>query len=269
MQRVRASAADSVPFSRLIDVLETIISTQPSGTVRQSQCDARANRFAGTRGLFSQLHTSDVTTAFLLHQKGHRGLATRSKPGDGLNSPTSKLGGARKDDNPEHPYVHQEVGTGVSLPEASAAAKNFWTADNSNNTAPSSTPSSAAAAGNPLPKSSSNTVYYAFAGNTAILMLKGTMWLRSGSSAMMAETLHTFVDTLNQVRACVTHLLCIIVYPVICPLGAGAVDIGCAPVSDRARPCAPVRLRAGRILLGSCLCVGTLLVRRWSHDIPR
>ena len=49
-----------------------------------------------------------------------------------------------------------------------------------------------------VPQASSSTVLLAFFGNTAITLLKAAMWWRSGSSAMLAETIHTLVDTLNQ-----------------------------------------------------------------------
>jgi zinc transporter 9 len=51
---------------------------------------------------------------------------------------------------------------------------------------------------NPLPKETSRMVWLALAGNAAITTLKAAVWLRSGSSAMLAETIHTLVDTLNQ-----------------------------------------------------------------------
>ena len=50
----------------------------------------------------------------------------------------------------------------------------------------------------PVSDVSSSTVWLAFAGNSAITVLKAAVWLRSGSSAMLAETLHTLVDTANQ-----------------------------------------------------------------------
>ena len=51
---------------------------------------------------------------------------------------------------------------------------------------------------NQLPPASSRTVWMALCGNSAITLLKGAVWLRTGSSAMLAETLHTLVDTANQ-----------------------------------------------------------------------
>lgn len=49
-----------------------------------------------------------------------------------------------------------------------------------------------------LPEATSNTIYMALAGNTLITALKFAVWLRTGSSAMLAETVHTFADALNQ-----------------------------------------------------------------------
>jgi zinc transporter 9 len=49
-----------------------------------------------------------------------------------------------------------------------------------------------------IPDSTSNTVILAFAGNSVITVLKFGVWLRTGSSAMLAEALHTLVDTANQ-----------------------------------------------------------------------
>jgi hypothetical protein len=51
---------------------------------------------------------------------------------------------------------------------------------------------------NPIPSESSKTVLLAFGGNAVITLLKTVMWFRSGSSAMLAEAIHTFVDTVNQ-----------------------------------------------------------------------
>ena len=45
---------------------------------------------------------------------------------------------------------------------------------------------------------SSRTVLMAMTGNSLILVLKAIVYLRTGSSAMLAETVHTLADTLNQ-----------------------------------------------------------------------
>ena len=103
----------------------------------------------------------------------------------------------------DHPLHKQPIAAGVAQASSNAAApseqqKQFWVPSRDEATKLSIAPLPPPSNVNPLPQSTTKTVYYAFFGNTAILLLKGAMWLRSGSSAMMAETLHTFVDTLNQ-----------------------------------------------------------------------
>ena len=45
---------------------------------------------------------------------------------------------------------------------------------------------------------SSRTVYMSMIGNAGILVMKAAVWMRTGSSAMLAETIHTAADTANQ-----------------------------------------------------------------------
>ena len=49
-----------------------------------------------------------------------------------------------------------------------------------------------------LPKGTERTVFLAMMGNTVITVLKAAVYMRTGSSAMLAEAIHTLVDTLNQ-----------------------------------------------------------------------
>lgn len=100
----------------------------------------------------------------------------------------------------DHPYAKKQIGSSEPPPQP-PLSKKFWTVKDSSQNSPTveATGTASSTSGvNPLPSSTTRTVYYAFMGNTAILLLKGLMWMRSGSTAMMAETLHTFVDTLNQ-----------------------------------------------------------------------
>ncbi len=52
----------------------------------------------------------------------------------------------------------------------------------------------AALAADEAQEASSTTVLLAFFGNAAITLMKAAMWWRSGSSAMLAETVHTLVS---------------------------------------------------------------------------
>jgi len=57
---------------------------------------------------------------------------------------------------------------------------------------------SAAAAKENHSNDSARTVYMSMLGNSVILIMKAAVWMRTGSSAMLAETIHTAADTANQ-----------------------------------------------------------------------
>lgn len=52
--------------------------------------------------------------------------------------------------------------------------------------------------GNTFRAASKEVVFYAMAGNSAITLLKTLAWLKTGSSAMLSEAIHSLVDTGNQ-----------------------------------------------------------------------
>jgi hypothetical protein len=137
----------------------------------------------------------------LVQDAGRRHASSRSSGSDHLPSkpqkpvkPRRPIPSAVADQLKSHPYEANRLG---DTPQA-ASEPGFWSVRSSSSESAAQGSTVPATALNPLPSASTKTVYYAFFGNTAILLLKCAMWLKSGSSAMMAETLHTFADTLNQ-----------------------------------------------------------------------